>query len=42
MLAAFGDRPPEQVPEGIDSMELAWLGHQTFGMPYWQTLRYCN
>jgi hypothetical protein len=28
MLAAFGDRPPEQVPEGIDSMELAWLVHQ--------------
>ncbi|MFC1413555.1 acyl carrier protein [Streptacidiphilus sp. N1-12] len=28
MLAAFGDRTPEQVPEGIDSMELAWLVHQ--------------
>ena len=28
MLAAFGDRPPEQVPEGIDSMELAWLAHR--------------
>ena len=28
MLAAFGDRPPEQVPEGIDSMELAWLVHR--------------
>ncbi|MFC1415655.1 acyl carrier protein [Streptacidiphilus cavernicola] len=28
MLAAFGDRSPEQVPEGIDSMELAWLVHQ--------------
>jgi acyl carrier protein len=28
ILAAFGDRSPEQVPEGIDSMELAWLVHQ--------------
>jgi hypothetical protein len=28
MLAALGDRRPEQVPEGIDSMELAWLIHQ--------------
>ncbi|WP_333767127.1 acyl carrier protein [Streptomyces sp. IBSBF 2435] len=28
ILAAFGDRPPDQVPEGIDSMELAWLVHQ--------------
>ena len=28
MLAAFGDRRPEQVPESIDSMELAWLIHQ--------------
>lgn len=28
MLAAFGNRSPEQVPEGIDSMELAWLVHQ--------------
>jgi acyl carrier protein len=28
MLAAFGDRPPDQVPEGIDSMELAWLAHR--------------
>ena len=28
MLAAFGDRRPEQVPENIDSMELAWLIHQ--------------
>ncbi|CAG7641370.1 acyl carrier protein [Actinacidiphila bryophytorum] len=28
ILAAFGDRPPEEVPEGIDSMELAWLVHQ--------------
>ncbi|MHA6765404.1 acyl carrier protein [Streptacidiphilus sp. PAMC 29251] len=28
MLTGFGDRTPEQVPEGIDSMELAWLVHQ--------------
>ncbi|WUH92895.1 acyl carrier protein [Streptomyces sp. NBC_00433] len=28
ILAAFGDRSPEDVPEGIDSMELAWLVHQ--------------
>ena len=28
MLAAFGDRRPEQVPENLDSMELAWLIHQ--------------
>jgi hypothetical protein len=28
MLAALGDRGPQQVPESIDSMELAWLIHQ--------------
>ncbi|WP_225848897.1 acyl carrier protein [Streptomyces sp. HPF1205] len=28
ILADFGGRPPEQVPEGIDSMELAWLVHR--------------
>jgi hypothetical protein len=28
MLATFGDRQPEQVPEEIDSLELAWLIHQ--------------
>jgi len=28
MLAAFGNRQPEQIPEGIDSLELAWLIHQ--------------
>jgi len=28
MLAAFGGRRPEQVPENLDSMELAWLIHQ--------------
>ena len=28
MLATYGDRQPEQVPEVIDSLELAWLMHQ--------------
>jgi hypothetical protein len=28
MLATYGDRQPEQVPELIDSLELAWLIHQ--------------
>ena len=28
MLATFGDRRPEQVPEQIDSLELVWLIHQ--------------
>jgi hypothetical protein len=28
MLASFGDRRPEAIPERIDSMELAWLVHQ--------------
>jgi hypothetical protein len=28
MLAAFGNRAPESIPEGIDSLELAWLIHQ--------------
>ncbi|HEX3517358.1 MAG TPA: hypothetical protein VHT26_25480 [Trebonia sp.] len=28
MLATYGDRQPEQVPEAIDSMELAWLIYQ--------------
>jgi hypothetical protein len=28
MLASYGDRHPEQVPEAIDSLELAWLIHQ--------------
>jgi len=28
MLATYGDRRPEQVPESIDSLELAWLVHQ--------------
>src|SRR5215471_14892208 len=28
MLASYGERQPEQVPEAIDSLELAWLIHQ--------------
>lgn len=28
MLATYGDRGPEEVPEVIDSLELAWLMHQ--------------
>ena len=28
MLATYGDRRPETVPEAIDSLELAWLIHQ--------------
>jgi hypothetical protein len=28
MLATFGDRQADQVPESIDSLELAWLVHQ--------------
>ena len=28
MLATYRDRRPEQVPEAIDSLELAWLIHQ--------------
>ena len=28
MLATYGDRLLEQVPEAIDSLELAWLIHQ--------------
>lgn len=28
MLATYRDRQPAQVPEEIDSLELAWLVHQ--------------
>ena len=28
MLATYGDRQLEEVPEAIDSLELAWLMHQ--------------
>ncbi|GAA2109026.1 hypothetical protein GCM10009759_49330 [Kitasatospora saccharophila] len=27
LLAEFGGRTPQEVPERIDSMELAWLAH---------------
>jgi len=28
MLATYGDRQPDEVPEAIDSLELVWLLHQ--------------
>jgi acyl carrier protein len=28
MLAGFGNRRPDQIPESVDSLELAWLIHQ--------------
>jgi hypothetical protein len=28
MLATYGDRQPDQIPEAINSLELAWLLHQ--------------
>jgi hypothetical protein len=28
MLATYGEREPDQVPESIGSLELAWLLHQ--------------
>jgi hypothetical protein len=28
MLATYGDRQPEEIPEEISSLELAWLMHQ--------------
>ena len=28
MLATYGDRQPDQIPEAIDSLELAWLIHK--------------
>ncbi|GAA4252000.1 hypothetical protein GCM10022255_046810 [Dactylosporangium darangshiense] len=28
MLATYGDRRPDEVGDGIDSLELAWLVHQ--------------
>ena len=36
MLATYGERRPEDVAEGIDSLELAWLVHQLeqhYGVP---------
>jgi hypothetical protein len=28
MLASFGDRRPDEVPEHLGSLEVAWLVHQ--------------
>ena len=28
MLAGYGERTPQEVPETVDSLELAWLIHQ--------------
>jgi acyl carrier protein len=37
MLATYGERSPEEVPETVDSLELAWLIHQVeqrYGRPF--------
>lgn len=37
MLATYGERSPEEVPESVDSLELAWLIHQVeqrYGRPF--------
>jgi acyl carrier protein len=37
MLATYGERSAEEVPESIDSLELAWLIHQVeqrYGRPF--------
>jgi len=37
MLATYGERRPEEVPESVDSLELAWLIHQIeqrYGKPF--------
>ncbi|GAA2061832.1 hypothetical protein GCM10009839_86150 [Catenulispora yoronensis] len=37
MLATYGERQPEEVPESVDSLELAWLIHQIeerYGKPF--------
>ncbi|MEY9890175.1 acyl carrier protein [Catenulispora sp. MAP5-51] len=37
MLATYGERTPEEVPESVDSLELAWLIHQVeqrYGRPF--------
>lgn len=37
MLATYGERTPEEVPETVDSLELAWLIHQVeqrYGRPF--------
>lgn len=37
MLATYGERSPAEVPESVDSLELAWLIHQIerhYGRPF--------
>lgn len=37
MLATYGERTPQEVPETVDSLELAWLIHQVeqrYGRPF--------
>lgn len=37
LLATYGDRQPDQVPETVDSLELAWFVHQLqerYGRPF--------
>ena len=37
MLAGYGERTPQEVPETVDSLELAWLIHQVeqrYGRPF--------
>lgn len=37
MLATYGGRRPEEIPETVDSLELAWLIHQIeerYGKPF--------
>ncbi|MEY9928374.1 acyl carrier protein [Catenulispora sp. GP43] len=37
MLATYGERTPDEVPESVDSLELAWLIHQVeqrYGRPF--------
>lgn len=37
LLATYGDRHPDEVPETVDSLELAWFVHQLqerYGRPF--------
>jgi len=37
MLATYGERHPDEIPETVDSLELAWLIHQIeqrYGKPF--------
>jgi len=37
MLATYGERRPDEIPETVDSLELAWLIHQIeqrYGKPF--------